>query len=757
MASTNHSAENILSSHNSSNGSGYFHNSNGMMNGSAVVMGNGVHNQIVDSKQTPNFINKCTIAHNDQNSTKNGSASNNSTGSTGEYGNQSSNGISSNGSGASNINNSSNGTNNNLTNNNDKNFNNDGENTLTQNARLFTNGQKDILRLIGQHLRYLGLNKTTEHLIKESGCMLEHPMAVSFCSLIMNGEWEGAEKALDSLVPIMEESWKNITHMRFLILEQKYLENLEDGKILDALKCLRDELAPLKYNIERLHELSSFLMCSDQSNLKSLSKWSGKNAASRQILMNKLQTFLPPNIMLPPHRLETLLDQSISYQCEKCPYHNIKEKGSLDNWSFLKDHVCSKDEFPSVCLQVLNDHCDEVIICKFSNNGKKLATGSKDGCLFIWNVDPQTYKLTLNKCYEDHSCGVCYVSWSPDDRFLIVCGADESNELWIWDIENKVLKKRINNNHDDSLTSAAWLQDGQTFVAGGVKGQFYYCDLDGNIRDTWEGVRVQALQCLPDGLVLAADKLNRIRSYNFKEISDSNVILEDYPIMSFVLNKDSTLCLVSLSKQCLHLWDIKDRCLIHRYQGTVQAHFISHPTFGGVDENFIAGGSEDSRVYIWNKKNENAICILEGHSKPVTSVSWNPVQLGMLASASDDGTVRIWGPKCKSSDSSITSNQNGICIDNDNISNLNNDNLQQNQGNNQNNNVGGQNSSYSNNHNQNISNNHNLPHHHNLASQNFGSFHPQQQQQQQYSNMPQFLQHQQSMPSNTRSDRSTPV
>ena len=73
------------------------------------------------------------------------------------------------------------------------------------------------------------------------------------------------------------------------------------------------------------------------------------------------------------------------------------------------------------------------------------------------------------------------------------------------------------------MTCAAWLQDGQTFVAGGVKGQFYYCDLDGHIRDTWEGIRVQALHVLPDGLVLAADKLNRIRTYNFKEISDSNL------------------------------------------------------------------------------------------------------------------------------------------------------------------------------------------------------------------------------------------
>lgn len=48
--------------------------------------------------------------------------------------------------------------------------------------------------------------------------------------------------------------------MKFLILEQKYLECLEDSQIMEALKCLRDELAPLKFNTERLHELSRYII-----------------------------------------------------------------------------------------------------------------------------------------------------------------------------------------------------------------------------------------------------------------------------------------------------------------------------------------------------------------------------------------------------------------------------------------------------------------------------------------------------------------
>jgi len=45
--------------------------------------------------------------------------------------------------------------------------------------------------------------------------------------------------------------------MRFLIMEQKYLEYLEEGRVLEALHCLRHELTPLKYNTERVHELST--------------------------------------------------------------------------------------------------------------------------------------------------------------------------------------------------------------------------------------------------------------------------------------------------------------------------------------------------------------------------------------------------------------------------------------------------------------------------------------------------------------------
>jgi sugar lactone lactonase YvrE len=48
--------------------------------------------------------------------------------------------------------------------------------------------------------------------------------------------------------------------------------------------------------------------------------------------------------------------------------------------------------------------------------------------------------------------------------------------------------------------------------------------LEGNVLESWEGVRVQALAWKADGkTVLAADTHHRIRGYNFDDLTDCNM------------------------------------------------------------------------------------------------------------------------------------------------------------------------------------------------------------------------------------------
>ena len=64
------------------------------------------------------------------------------------------------------------------------------------------------------------------------------------------------------------------------------------------------------------------------------------------------------------------------------------------------------------------------------------------------------------------------------------------------------------------------------WIAGCMYGYLsvYVQDLDGHLLDSWEGVRVQCLSCLGDTrTVLASDTHQRIRGYNFEDLTDRNM------------------------------------------------------------------------------------------------------------------------------------------------------------------------------------------------------------------------------------------
>ncbi|KAK7473695.1 hypothetical protein BaRGS_00035092 [Batillaria attramentaria] len=519
---------------------------------------------------------------------------------------------------------------------------------------------QDIVRLIGQHLRGLGLNQTVEHLIAESGCTLEHPSAAKFRAHVMEGSWEKADNDLSELKE-MVESPQGTLKMKFLLLEQKYLEYLEDGRVLEALNCLRHELTPLKYNTERVHILSTYMMCSSPEDLRETASWEGKGSESRQKLIEKLQAFLPPSVMLPPRRLLTLLNQAIDQQRERCPFHNTRLDNDPAAICLLNDHVCSKDQFPAFTTQVLHDHCDEVWFCRFSPDGTKLATGSKDGSLLVWDVDLETHEIRTRKAFDNHSYGVAYIAWSPDSSHIIACGPDDCSELWIWNVNTGDLRQKVSQSPEDSLTSATWQPDSRKFITGGTRGQFYICDIDGTVLDNWEGVRVQCLVCQPDSkTVLAADTHHRIRGYNFDDLTDFHILQEDHPIMSFSVNDTGRLALLNVATQGVHLWDLKDRVLVRKFQGVTQGYYTIFSCFGGLNQDFIASGSEDHKVYIWHVKRDQPVVVLDGHTRTVNCVHWNPKCPSMLASASDDGTIRIWGPLSKVRQGKYAGSQ-GLC------------------------------------------------------------------------------------------------
>lgn len=46
--------------------------------------------------------------------------------------------------------------------------------------------------------------------------------------------------------------------MKYLVLEQKYFELIEDDRAMEALYCLRNEIRTLNIRIERTHQLTAY-------------------------------------------------------------------------------------------------------------------------------------------------------------------------------------------------------------------------------------------------------------------------------------------------------------------------------------------------------------------------------------------------------------------------------------------------------------------------------------------------------------------
>lgn len=76
--------------------------------------------------------------------------------------------------------------------------------------------------------------------MQESHCRLDHPAAAKFRQHVMDGEWAKADADLTELKVLLDpaptddedEDPPNLyEEMKFLLLEQKYLEYLEDGRV----------------------------------------------------------------------------------------------------------------------------------------------------------------------------------------------------------------------------------------------------------------------------------------------------------------------------------------------------------------------------------------------------------------------------------------------------------------------------------------------------------------------------------------------
>ncbi|KAK2048898.1 WD domain-containing protein [Colletotrichum somersetense] len=514
----------------------------------------------------------------------------------------------------------------------------------------FGHDREEVTRILIQALSDMGYRGAAESVSRDSGYELESPTVAAFRNAVIGGGWSEAEELLYGAVMsddrghpgnglvLAPGSDRNV--MRFWLRQQKFLELLEQRDTGRALMVLRTELTPLYQDTQKLHFLSSLLMCQSAEDLKAKAEWDGAHGQSRKVLLSELSKCISPSVMLPENRLAVLLQQVKQSQIDSCLWHTTASSPSL-----YSDHYCERSHFPTEVALELTDLSGEVWQVVFSHDGQRLAACGDGDTVVIWDLP----SFTVSHVLRPHAQGVGGLSWSPDDSMIVTCSQDKYARLWDTATGNMILKLE---RFDEPASGCVWAADSKTFITGSL-------DKDHGLR-TWSTSgemlcewgkkhRVQDLCGSPDGhWLVAVDDAQKIHVYNaFTRELEYEMEVKSRPTCVSI-SEDSRHLLLNKKDGELQLIDLVNRTSVQKFLGHTGGEYIIRSAFGGANESFVVSGSEDGNILIWHKNSGAAVERLEGHQPRTNAVAWNPTDPCILASCGDDGKVKIWSNKSKS-------------------------------------------------------------------------------------------------------------
>ena len=106
-------------------------------------------------------------------------------------------------------------------------------------------------------------------------------------------------------------------------------------------------------------------------------------------------------------------------------------------------------------------HTQPVTSMSFSPNGTRIATGSVDKTIRIWDAE---FGTVVGEPITGHNGDVNSIAYSPDGRYIISGSSDRT--VRIWDAETGAAVGKPLERHTGSVSSVAYSPDGRHFISG---------------------------------------------------------------------------------------------------------------------------------------------------------------------------------------------------------------------------------------------------------------------------------------------------
>ncbi|KAI0849802.1 WD40-repeat-containing domain protein [Daldinia vernicosa] len=254
-----------------------------------------------------------------------------------------------------------------------------------------------------------------------------------------------------------------------------------------------------------------------------------------------------------------------------------------------------------LAMRVLRGHTDYVRCCAHSHSGELLASGSDDGSIRIWDTRTGNLQHLL-----ELSNWVHHVAFSSKG----VLAASTAHTIKFWDVTTGVLKETPSYSNIFGDTGASGISD---------------------------------FDFSADGNMLVACSGSTIVTWDFLSCSRRIWKNPDSAIFNVSFSGDGAL-FASASENHVIIWDVKSEEKLKDLPAPDGMTIIRAGITFSADSKFVATGTDQGTVLIWELLSENPPTRLEGHTDSISAVSFFPEGL-RLASASQDTTIRIWkGP-----------------------------------------------------------------------------------------------------------------
>ncbi len=187
----------------------------------------------------------------------------------------------------------------------------------------------------------------------------------------------------------------------------------------------------------------------------------------------------------------------------------------------------------------------------FSPNGKILASGSWGGTIRVWN----TQNGKLHGILSGHTRGVNDLVFSPDGKTLASGSWDKTIRLWN---HQRGQLQRTLEGHERGVKSLAFSPDGSTLASGSWDEIRFWDPHKGQLKQTFENARGEALVFSTDGQTLATGggRVIHLRSVHTGEIQRA-LSAPPIDVAWLAFTPDGNTLVSKGSDQAILLWNMK--------------------------------------------------------------------------------------------------------------------------------------------------------------------------------------------------------